>query len=122
MRVRVELRRRVTVRMIQSASVPSEDGRRTRHAEDLVVLRFIVCVTDVSSQRQTRGASRPPSIRPSVRSSLSFSFFASDCTNCLRRPPAPLPPPPPRPLLERFDWNRLPLGHDASDTQQKGRA
>lgn len=65
------------VRMIQSAISLCEDSlhKHTRHAEDVVILRLIVCVSDVSNHHQTRGGFALPL-------SLSFSAFSSDCTNC----------------------------------------
>lgn len=70
-RVHVQMRRRVTVRMIQSAIPSCEDSLRkhTRHAGDVVILRLIVCVSDVSNHRQTCGA-----FSPSLRHSLSPSL------------------------------------------------
>lgn len=64
------------VRIIQSAISLCEDSlhKHTRHAEDVVILRLIVCVSDVYNQHQTRGGFTLP---------LSlFSVFASNCTNC----------------------------------------
>lgn len=65
------------VRMIQSAISLCEDSlhKHTRHAEDVVILRLIVCVSDVSNHHQTRGGFTLPL-------SLSFSAFSSNCTNC----------------------------------------
>lgn len=63
--------------MIQSAISLYEDSlhKHTRHAEDVVILRLIVCVSDVSNHHQTRGGFTLPL-------SPSFSAFPSDCTNC----------------------------------------
>lgn len=65
------------VRMIQSAISLCEDSlhKHTRHAEDVVILRLIVCVSDVSNHHQTRGGFTLPL-------SLCFSAFSSDRTNC----------------------------------------
>lgn len=65
------------VRMIQSAISLCEDSlhKHTHHAEDVVILRLIVCVSDVSNRHQTRGGFTLPL-------SLSFPVAASDCTNC----------------------------------------
>lgn len=65
------------VSMIQSAISLCEDSfhKHTRHAEDVVILRLIVCVRDVSSHHQTRGGFTLPL-------SFSFSAFSSDWTNC----------------------------------------
>lgn len=64
------------MRMIQSAISLCEDSLRkhTRHAEDVVILCLIVCVSDGSNHHQTRGGFTLPL-------SLS-SVSASDCTNC----------------------------------------
>lgn len=65
------------VKMIQSAIWLCEDSlhKHTRHAEDVVILRLIVCISDVSNHKQTRAGFTLPL-------SLSFSAFSSDCTNC----------------------------------------
>lgn len=72
------LRARVQgVRMIQSAISLGEDSlhKHTHHAEDVVILHLIVCVSDVSNRHQARGGFTLPL-------SLSFAVAASDCTNC----------------------------------------
>lgn len=63
--------------MIQSAILLCEDGlhERARHAEDVVILRLVVCVSDVANHHQTRGVFILPL-------SLSFSVSSDDCTNC----------------------------------------
>ncbi|KAM3609437.1 uncharacterized protein V6R79_014799 [Siganus canaliculatus] len=50
--------------MIQSAISLCEDSlhKHTRHAEDVVIHRLIVCVSDVSNHHQTRGRFHPPTV------------------------------------------------------------
>lgn len=119
-RVRAQTRRRVTVRMIQSAIPSCEDSLRkhTRHAEDVVILRLIVCVSDVSNHRQTCGAFRPPSVTLLLRLCLQ-SQKLSPPSFCSRASPPPS-------LFFFFLRSRgstgidFPDGGDGSDAEHKG--
>ena len=103
------------VRMIQSAISLCEDSlhKHTRHAEDVVILRLIVCVSDVSNHHGTRGGFTLPL-------SLSFSAFLLRSYKLSHRPSAPaLSHLLYRSPLKRFDLKGLKADDRNTDVQCK---